>query len=59
MVEDVEVGTIKDDGDCEDETVKKLAFISKNSNEATGSLTPSAKQVFTQLRQAFTKALIL
>ena len=54
MVEDAEVGSIG--GDCEDETVKRSSFTSKNSNRATGYLTPGTKQAFTQLRQAFTKA---
>ena len=44
-------------GDCEDETVGRL--LSKNSNGATSYLTPDARQAFTQLRQAFTKAPIL
>ena len=42
--------------DCEDETVKRSPLISKNSNGAIGYLTPIAKQIFTQLRQIFTKA---
>ena len=44
-------------GDCEDKTVGRS--LSKNLNGATGYLTPKARQVFTQLRQAFTKAPIL
>ena len=44
-------------GDCEDKTVGRSPF--KNLNEATGYLTPNARQVFTQLKQAFIKALIL
>ena len=44
-------------GDCEDETVERLP--SKNLNRATGYLTPNARRAFTQLRQIFTKALIL
>ena len=44
-------------GDCEDETVGRSP--SKNSNGATGYLTPDARRAFTQLRQAFTKAPIL
>ena len=43
-------------GDREDETVGKSP---KNLNGATGYLTPNARQAFTQLRQAFTKAPIL
>ena len=58
MLENAEVDIVSV-GDCEDETVKKSLFISKNPNGATSYLTPSAKRVFTQLRQAFTKALIL
>ena len=57
MAEDGEVGSIG--GDCEDETVKRSPLTSKNSNRATSYLTPNAKQAFTKLRQAFTKALIL
>ena len=44
--------------DCEDRTVKR-SLRSKNSNGATGYLTPNARQTFTQSRQTFTKALIL
>ena len=43
-------------GDCEDETVEKS--LSKNLNRATGYFTPAARSTFTQLRKAFTKALI-
>ena len=43
--------------DWEDKTVWRS--LSKNLNGATGYLTPDARQAFTQLRQAFTKALIL
>ena len=46
-----------DGGDYEDETFGKL--LSKNSNGAPSYLTPDARQAFTQLRQAFTKAPIL
>ena len=58
MAEDAEVGSVGG-GDCEDETVEKSPLTSKNSVGATGYLTPGAKQAFTQLRQAFTKAPIL
>ena len=58
IVEDAEVGSVGG-GDCEEEMVKRSPLTSKNSNRATGYLTPGAKQAFTQLRQAFTKALIL
>ena len=57
MAEDAEVGSIGNN--CEDETVKRSPLTSKNPNRATGYLTPVAKQAFTQLRQAFTKASIL
>ena len=58
MAEDAEVGSVGG-GDCEDETVERSPLTSKNSNGATGYLTPNAKRAFTQLRQAFTKAPIL
>ena len=58
MAEDTEVGSISG-GNCEDETVKKSPLTSKNLNGATGYPILNAKQVFTQLRQAFTKAPIL
>ena len=48
---------ISDSSNHEDETVGRS--LSKNSNGVTGYLTPDAKQAFTQLRQAFIKALIL
>ena len=57
MAEDAEVGSIG--GDCKDETVERSPLTSKNSNGATGYLTPDAKRAFTQLRQAFTEAPIL
>ena len=44
-------------GEYKDETVGRLP--SKNSNRAIGYLTSDARQAFTQLRQAFTKVLIL
>ena len=44
-------------GYYEDKTVGRLP--SKNLNGATGYLTPDARRVFTQLRQAFNDALIL
>ena len=59
MAEDTEVGSIGGGGDCKDKTVERLPLTSKNSNGATGYLTPGAKQAFTQLRQVFTEALIL
>ena len=57
MAEDAEIDSIG--GDCEDETFKRSPLTSKNSNGATGYLTPDAKRAFTQLRQAFNKAPIL
>ena len=56
MAEDAEVDSIGGGGDREDETVERSPLTSKNSNGATGYLTPDAKQAFTQLRQAFTEA---
>ena len=58
MAEDAEIGSVGG-GNCEDETVKRLSLTSKNSNGATGYLTPGAKRAFTQLSQAFTEAPIL
>ena len=55
MAEDAEIGSGGDD--CEDKTVKRLP--SKNFHRATGYLTPDARQAFTQLKQVFTKALIV
>ena len=54
MAEDVEVDNIR--SNYEDKTVKRSPLTFKNSNGATGYLTPDAKWAFTQLRQAFTKA---
>ena len=45
-------------GDCEDGIVKRSPRF-KNLNGATDYLILDASQAFTQLRQAFTKALIL
>ena len=59
MAEDAKVGSIGGGGNCKDETVERSPLISKNWNGATGYLTPCAKQAFTQLKQAFTKAPIL
>ena len=59
MTEDAEVSSIDGGGDRKDKTIKRLPLTSKNSNGATGYLTPGAKQAFTQLRQAFTEAPIL
>ena len=56
-VAEVDEVDISGGGDREDETVRKLP--SKNLNGAMGYLTPNARRVFTQLRQAFTKAPIL
>ena len=57
MAESDEVGS-GSNGNCEDGTVERPPC-SKNLNRATGYLTPDARQAFIQLRQAFTKALIL
>ena len=57
MAEDAEVGSIG--GDCDNEHVEKSPLTFKNSNGAMDYLTSGAKRAFTQLRQAFTKALIL
>ena len=43
IIEDAEVGSISDGNDCEDETVERSPLTSKNSNKATGNLTPNAK----------------
>ena len=48
---------IRDGGDCKDETVRRSP--SKNSNGATSYLALNARQAFTQLRHAFSKAPIL
>ena len=56
MTEVDEVG-IDSIGSGEDETVRRSP--SKNLNGATGYLTPDARWTFTQLRQMFTRALIL
>ena len=58
IAEDAVVGSVGG-GDFEDETVEKSPLTSKNSIAATGYLTLGAKQAFTQLRKAFTKAPIL
>ena len=58
IAEDAEVGSVGG-SDCEDETVERLPLLSKNSNGATGYLTPDAKRAFIRLSQAFTKAPIL
>ena len=59
MAEDADIGSIVGGSNCEDETVKRSLLKSKNSNKATGYLTPGVKQAFIQLRQAFTEAPIL
>ena len=43
---------------CKDETVKKSLLMLKNLNKTSDYITLNAKQAFTQLRQAFTNALI-
>ena len=57
MAEDAEVSNISGNN-CKDETFERLLLTSKKSNRATGYLTPEARLAFTQLRKAFTKALI-
>ena len=47
MAEDAEVDSIGGGGDREDETVERSPLTSKNSNGATGYLTPDAKRAFT------------
>ena len=59
MADDAGVGSIGGGGNRKDKTVKRSPLIFKHLNGATGYLTPGAKQAFTQLRQAFIKALIL
>ena len=59
MAEDAEVENIGGSSNCKDEMIKRSPLISKNSNGITGYLTPNAKKTFIQLRQAFTKGLIL
>ena len=58
MAEDTEVGSVGG-SDCENETIKRSPFISKNSNRTIGYLTFKARLAFTQLKKAFTKAAIL
>ena len=58
MTKDAWVGNVCG-GNCEDKTVKRLPLTSKNSNRAMGYLTSKARLAFTQLKKAFTKALIL
>ena len=58
VAENAEFGSIGS-GDHEDETVRRLPLTSKNLNGVTDYLTPDSKQAFTQLRQTFSKALIL
>ena len=55
MAEDAKVRV--DGGDYEDKTDERL-LRSKNSNQATSYLTPNPKYAFTQLTQAFSKAMI-
>ena len=57
MAESDEVGD-GSGGDRKNGTIER-SLRSKNLNGATGYLTPNARRAFTQLRQAFTKALIL
>ena len=57
LAERDKVGTVGDGGACEDKTVTRL--LSKNLNKVTGYLTSETRLVFSKLRKAFTKALIL
>ena len=59
IAENVVVCSVVGVSDCKNERVERSAIISMNSNGATDYLIPNAKQAFTQLKQAFTKALIL
>ena len=54
-----EVGVISDGDICDDEMVKRLPLISKNSNGTIGYLTLKARFAFIQLRKVFIKAPIL
>ena len=56
-VAEVDKVGVSGSGDRKNKTVRRL--LSKNSNKAIGYLTPNARQTFTQLWQAFTKAPIL
>ena len=56
IIEADKVGIGIKNGDCKDKMVEKSP--SKNLNGITGYLNPNARQFFTQLRQAFIKALI-
>ena len=58
MAEDANIGSIGGGDNREDETVERSLLTSKNLNGVRAYLTPGAKRAFTQLRQAFTKALI-
>ena len=58
MAENAEVKSVGG-GNCENGTVERSSLTSKNSNGITGYTTPKARLAFSQLRKAFTKALIL
>ena len=58
MAKDVEFGSVSGN-DWINEMIKRSPLTFKYSNRATGYLTPKARLAFTQLRKAFTKALIL
>ena len=45
MAEDAKIDS--GGGDCEDKTIGRLLFMSKNSNKATNNLTPKARLTFT------------
>ena len=57
MADNIEVGSIG--GGDNDKMVKKALLTFKILNKVTGYLIPNAKQAFTQLKYAFTKAPIL
>ena len=47
MAEDAEIASVGGGSDCEDEMVKRLPLICKNSNKTTGYLIPKARLMFT------------
>ena len=57
MAEDADVSNIGN-GNCENKTVERSSLTSKNLNQTTGYPTLEVRLLFTQLRKAFTKALI-
>ena len=59
MAENAKVGSVGIGNNCENKTIEISPLTSKNLNRAIGYLTPKARLAFTQLKKAFTKALIL